>query len=100
MTDTVPFDIDALTERATVDAERLRAEGIWSLADDVELDAAFGRAAVAALRAPVLAERSVRLRRIAKAVVPRALRPVLRTVVAHLDEISRRVASPGGSRGR
>jgi hypothetical protein len=52
---------------------------------------AFESAAVVALRAPVLAERSIVLRRIGKRVVPVSLRPVARRGVAVLDGLSRRV---------
>ena len=52
---------------------------------------AFERAATDALRAPVLAERSIVLRRLAKRLIPVSLRPVARRGVAVLDETSRRL---------
>jgi hypothetical protein len=63
----------------------------WPVARTAAMAAAFERAASDALRAPVLAERSVRLRRLAKAVIPPSARPVARRVVAHLDALSRRL---------
>jgi len=52
---------------------------------------AFERAATDALRAPVLAERSIVLRRVGKRLIPASLRPVARRGVGVLDEASRRL---------
>lgn len=84
----------ALEKRIDVESDRL-GELIWRGEDDVEIERVYERVAIAALRTPLLAERSVALRRIAKRVVPRRLLPVARRGVAVIDNLSRRV---GGAR--
>lgn len=74
--------------RVEAEAARLVASP-WSAAELATLEAAFERAAVQALRAPALAERSVRLRAIAKRVVPAPLVAPLKRVVRLLDAGSR-----------
>lgn len=65
-------------EAAHAEAARLRSADIVSAAYESELDARFEAAARRALRVPTLAERSARLRRIAKRVVPASARPMAR----------------------
>lgn len=55
-----------------------------------ELDAGFERAAREALADPALLERSLRLRRIARRVVPESLRPAAKRLVAQADVAARR----------
>jgi len=78
-----------LSERIAAEARRILEEGRWSTEDTARLDEEFERAAKAALRAPVLAERSLVLRRVGKAVVPARWRPAARRAVGHLDAMSR-----------
>ncbi len=70
----------------------------WPDERTAEMSAAFERATVDALRAPVLAERSIVLRKIAKRLLPRSARPVARRAVAVVDGISRRVVDAIASR--
>lgn len=74
-----------IARRGAERAGRLRADGAWSLADDAELDRRFEAAAVAALRVPAIAERSARLRRVGRRVVPERLRPAVRRAAGVLD---------------
>lgn len=82
-------DTDALSESivaaAREDLAQLGVDGRWGAEDDAELERRFGRATYDALRAPRLAERSVRLRRIARRTIPRQLRPKLRRALARLE---------------
>jgi hypothetical protein len=79
------------------DAERLAADGRWTSEKTVELDRAFERAAVQALRRPRFAERSLVLRRLARLVVPAAARPSLRRA---LGTVERALGSVGARRER
>jgi hypothetical protein len=63
----------------------------WPQIRTEQANAAFERAATEALRAPVLAERSVVLRRVAKYVVPKSARPLARRFVGRVDALSRRI---------
>jgi len=76
---------DRIAKAAAARAADLRAAGAWSIADEAELDRRFEVAAVAALRAPALAERSARLRRIGRRAVPQSLRPAARLAVRGID---------------
>jgi hypothetical protein len=80
-----------LSESIVVDAHRdvasLGADGRWSTKDGEELERRFERATYDALRAPRLAERSVRLRKLARHTVPRALRPKLRRALARIEHV-------------
>jgi hypothetical protein len=84
-------DADALSESIVADArvevEALAAEGRWRSEDDVELERLFARATYDALRAPRLAERSVRLRKLARHTIPRPLRPKLRRALARVERV-------------
>ena len=93
MDDTAPA---ALRVRAEGEAQRLRAEGLFSDADARRLDAAFERAAVRALRAPDPIERSVLLRRMARRMLPARLRPVVGRVVRAVEH---RLRAAAGARG-
>lgn len=64
-----------IARRGAARAASLRASGTWTSADDAELDRRFEAAATAALRVPALAERSARLRRLGRRLVPTRLRP-------------------------
>ncbi len=79
----------ALIAGALADAERLRAEPAMTgyLAG---LDASFERAADEALADPGLLERSIRLRRAARRLVPEPLVPVAKRAAAYADELGRR----------
>jgi hypothetical protein len=79
--------------RIEAEAKQLRDGGRWGADDTARLDEEFERAARGALRAPVLADRSLRLRRVAKALVPARCRPLARRGVAHLDALSRSMFS-------
>jgi hypothetical protein len=76
-------------DRIDSESERLR-DVIWSAEDDARVELSYEQAATSALRAPLLAERSVALRRIAKRVVPKALVPAARRAVGVVDGLSRR----------
>jgi hypothetical protein len=78
-------------ERIEVEAGRVR-ETVWTAEDDLRLETAYEAAATLALRTPLLAERSVALRRIAKRVTPKVFVPAARRVVGTVDGLSRRVA--------
>lgn len=84
-------DADALSDSIVAEARRdtaaLAAEGRWSKGDDAELERRFEVATYDALRAPRLAERSVRLRKLARHTIPRPLRPKLRRVLARLEHV-------------
>jgi hypothetical protein len=80
---------DALVARARREAASAVASGRWSAARAAEWAALFERSAVDALRAPVLAERSIVLRRIGKRLVPTRLLPVARRAVRVADALSR-----------
>jgi hypothetical protein len=82
--------LPALLGRIEAEARRV-SETLWSAEDDARLEAAYEQAAVVALRAPLLAERSIALRRIAKRAVPKALVPAARRAVGIVDGVSRRV---------
>jgi hypothetical protein len=85
------LDPDSLSESIVVGAHRdvasLGADGRWSTKDGEELERRFERATYDALRAPRLAERSVRLRKLARHTVPRALRPKLRRALARIEHV-------------
>jgi nuclear transport factor 2 (NTF2) superfamily protein len=89
--------LDNLVARIGVEADRLGA-GVWSERDDERVSLAFEQCATAALRAPVLAERSIVLRRIAKRITPRALVPTVKRLVKLADATSRRVVEMLSSR--
>ncbi|MGA8295824.1 MAG: hypothetical protein WB770_02155 [Acidimicrobiales bacterium] len=82
---------DALSEsvisKARDDVAALVAEGRWTLGDDAALEQQLARATFDALRAPRLAERSVRLRKIARRTIPRPLRPKLRRALARAERV-------------
>ncbi len=82
-------DADALSESIVADARRdvmeLATEGRWNKEDEAELERRFERATYDALRAPRLAERSVRLRKIARRTIPRPWRPRLRRGLARIE---------------
>ncbi|MGB9111608.1 MAG: hypothetical protein WCF24_02650 [Acidimicrobiales bacterium] len=84
-------DDDTLSESIVADARRdasaLASEGRWRKEDEAELERRFERATYDALRAPRLAERSVRLRKIARHTVPRAWRPRLRRGLARIEHV-------------
>ncbi len=75
---------------ATDRAAELRSSGRWSNAMQAELDQAFERAATKALRTAALYERSVVLRRVARRIVPRSLRPVAKRAVRVFDGLTAR----------
>jgi hypothetical protein len=91
--------LPALMDRIESESARLR-ELFWSAEDDARVELAYEQAAAAALRAPLLAERSVVLRRVAKRVVPKALVPAARRAVGVVDGLSRRVIGRRGPRTR
>jgi len=93
-----PFDREGLYAR--VDRETRRLEmNVWTSSDAESTIATFERAAAQALRVPVLAERSVHLRRVAKMLLPRALRPAVRRLASRFDETSRTLATHFARRG-
>jgi hypothetical protein len=94
--DSTPGPVE-LIARVDAEAARLAAE-VWSVADDEWASLLYERAATAALRAPVLADRSIVLRRIVKRVTPRALVPTVKRVVKLFDEASRRLVDVASSR--
>ncbi len=85
------YDTDALGEQIVAESRRdvdsLDAEGRWSAEDDNDLERRFARATYDALRAPRIAERSVRLRKIARRTIPRPLRPKLRRALARIERV-------------
>ena len=85
-----PSPPSELARAATAEARRLRADGVVTAAFERDLDERFELAASRALRVPALAERSARLRRVAKGVVPERARPPLRRLVRVLDVLARR----------
>ncbi len=89
-----------LRAAAAAEARRLRSSGTVTEAFERDLDARFEEAAVRALRVPALAERSARLRRAAKRVVPDKARPPLRRLVRLGDQIVREVFALAESRRR
>ena len=91
--------LPALMERIESESERLR-NVIWSAEDDARVELAYEQAAASALRAPLFAERSVALRRIAKRVVPKALVPAARRAVGVVDALSRRAIGSRRARPR
>ncbi|HVC25132.1 MAG TPA: hypothetical protein VND23_05190 [Acidimicrobiales bacterium] len=82
-------DADALVRDASREAERLRASGVITEQFERELDERFEAAAVRALRVPAIAERSARLRAIARRVVPPAARPAARVAARAGDRLLR-----------
>jgi hypothetical protein len=84
-------DTESLSESIVVGARRdvasLASEGRWSSGDDAELERRFERATYDALRAPRIAERSVRLRKLARHTIPRPLRPKLRRALARVERV-------------
>jgi hypothetical protein len=77
---------------ARVDAEALRlSRDVWTAADDERLTLDFEQCATASLRAPVLAERSIVLRKIAERITPRVLVPTVKRLVKLADAASRRL---------
>jgi len=91
--------LPALMERIEAESKRL-GDVVWGAGDDAALEAAYEQAATSALRAPLLGERSVALRRVAKRVLPKALVPTARRVVGAVDGISRRVVGVRSARRR
>jgi hypothetical protein len=91
--------LPALMERIDSEAARLR-DLVWSAEDDVRVELAYEQAAASALRAPLLAERSVALRRVAKRVIPKALVPATRRAVGVVDGLSRWVSGVRRARPR
>jgi hypothetical protein len=85
------YDTDALGEQIVAESRRdvdsLYAEGRWRPEDDNDLEGRFARATYDALRAPRIAERSVRLRKIARRTIPRPLRPKLRRALARIERV-------------
>ena len=73
--------------RALHVAEELQSSGRWSKAMQNELDRSFEHAAVGALRRAALYERSVKLRHLARLVVPTALRPAVKRTAALVNRI-------------
>jgi hypothetical protein len=71
---------------------------VWPQSRSDDLAAAFERSATDALRAPVLAERSVMLRRVGKVVIPATLRPAARRAVKRVDAFSRALTDAIGRR--
>jgi predicted component of type VI protein secretion system len=97
---TVPLSgLPALMERIEAEATRV-SETLWSAEDEARVETIYEQAAILALRAPLLAERSVALRRIAKRVLPKALVPAARRAVGAVDGLSRRVVGAKSSRRR
>ena len=97
-TPNVPLSgLPALMERIESESERVRGL-IWSAEDDARVELFYEQAAASALRAPLFAERSVALRRVAKRVVPKALLPAARRAVGVVDSLSRRVMGTGRPR--
>jgi hypothetical protein len=84
-------DPDSLSDRVAADARRdvssLASNGRWTAEDDAQLERSFARATYDAMRAPRLAERSVRLRKIARRTIPRPLRPKLRRALARVERV-------------
>ncbi len=87
--DAARLDAAPLVAAAQADAAALRA-GPCPPQFIAELDAGFERASRAALADPALAERSLRLRRIARRIVPESMRPTARQLAAHADTAARR----------
>lgn len=81
---------EELTARVDAEATRL-ARDVWTATDDERLALRFEQCATESLRAPVLAERSIVLRRIAKRVTPRVLVPTVKRLVKLADAASRRL---------
>lgn len=77
-TDGLEAELDALVNRAKA---RVRAHPDVAVTE-AELDVTFERAARRALRRPDPLTRSVALRKLARFVIPRALRPHLRRLLA------------------
>ena len=69
-------------------AAEIRSSGRWTSQMTLELDELFEQSTVAALQAASLLERSVRLRRLARHVVPKALRPATKYLVRRLKRVS------------
>src|SRR5487761_2704984 len=86
------FDREAFLARAASEASRLELR-VWDAAANAATAAAFKRATRDALRAPVLVERSIHLRRLAKAMLPRALRPSAKRLATRFDKTSRALAT-------
>jgi hypothetical protein len=91
--------LPALIKRIDSEAARL-GELVWRAEDDARVELAYEQAATAALRAPLFAERSVALRRVAKRVLPKALVPAARRAVGVVDGFSRRVSGARRARPR
>jgi hypothetical protein len=64
----------------------------WPRERDAVLAGLFEDAATSALRAPVISERSVLARKVAKRIVPERLRPLARRAVRRFDGAVRAVA--------
>jgi hypothetical protein len=86
---------DSVLVRARRDVIALAEERRWTDEDDAELDRRFARATFDAQRAPRLAERSVRLRKLARRTVPRSLRPKLRRALARIEHVYELVRDRG-----
>jgi hypothetical protein len=99
-TPNVPLSgLPALMDRIDSESERVR-DLIWGADEDAAAELAYEQAAASALRAPLLGERSVALRRVAKRVVPKALVPAARRAVGVVDGLSRRLGSARRTRPR
>ncbi|HUY29572.1 MAG TPA: hypothetical protein VMV02_01090 [Acidimicrobiales bacterium] len=83
--------VGSLLRDAAREVERLRSSGLVPERFERELDARFEAAAVRALRVPAFAERSARLRALARRVVPRAARPAARAAARAGDRLLRGV---------
>lgn len=92
------LELPAVLGAAHAEAGRLRREGILTEAFCRELDARFEAAAVRALRVPAFSERSAKLRRAARRVVPSRARPPLRRLASMADRVLRRVFEIAESR--
>jgi hypothetical protein len=64
--------------RVQAEVDRVLAGGSWTLEHERALDARFERCAEQAMRVPAFAERSVRVRSVARRLIPKSLRPLVR----------------------
>ena len=80
-----PTPAGAVVAEARDDVARLAQSGTWTPKDDQELARQFTRARTAAMRAPRITERSILMRRIARLVLPRRVRPPVRHALSHLE---------------
>ena len=92
------FDVARFVANVEAEADRLTAR-YWG-PDQVEAAArAYELAAKQALRAPVLAERSVVLRRVGKRILPVRLVPVAKRMVRGFDGLSKSVVGRTSRKG-